>query len=122
MPPATSAPISFGPNPARVIVTLMGTEVAHSERALRLNEKGLAPVYYLPRADVDTALLEASATRSHCPHKGDASYWSLVLGGARFDDAVWSYETPLAPVAAIAGHMAFWAERVGPALSIEVVT
>ena len=58
------------------------------------------------------ALFERSPTRSDCPHKGEASYWSFVGNGERVRDAAWSYEAPKAGVEAIAGHLAFYADRV----------
>jgi uncharacterized protein (DUF427 family) len=69
-------------------------------------------VQYIPRADVDMALLTRSDHTTHCPYKGDASYFSIPAGGDRAENAVWSYETPHEAVAAIAGHVAFYPNRV----------
>ncbi len=112
--------IVLDPAPYHVTVHVFGTLVAETEDALRLDEEGLPAVYYLPRSDVDERYLEASSHNSHCPFKGDASYWTLVIGEVRFEDAVWSYETPLPAVASIAGRMAFWEKKIGPALEILV--
>ncbi len=86
-----------------------GKEIARTASAIRMDEAGLPPVHYIPRADVKMDRLERSATTTYCPFKGEASYFSLV-GGAR--DAVWSYESPYDEVAAIRGHLAFYPDRV----------
>lgn len=64
--------------------------------------------HYFPADAIDAALLEDSATRSHCPWKGEASYKSLVVDGARNKDAVWYYADPKAAAAEIKGRYAFW--------------
>ena len=67
---------------------------------------------YLPRADADMTLLERSSHTTTCPHKGRASYYSLRVGDRTATNAVWTYETPYPVVAAIAGHLAFYPDRV----------
>ena len=64
--------------------------------------------HYVPRADVDAALLEASTTTSHCPWKGTASYYSIAAGGEVNRDAAWYYPEPLAAAENIRGRIAFW--------------
>ena len=64
--------------------------------------------HYFPAESVDAALLEESATQSHCPWKGDARYKTLVVDGARNADAVWYYPNPKDAAAEIAGRYAFW--------------
>lgn len=85
-----------------------GQVLAESRRPLLLHETGLPVRYYLPPADVRTELLTGSDTSTHCPFKGDASYWS-VPGGA---DVVWAYQEPLPEVAAIKGHFCFYDTEV----------
>ena len=85
-----------------------GQVLAESDRALELHERGLPVRYYLPREDVRMDLLLPSPTRSHCPFKGDASYWSAP--GAR--DAFWSYESPIDGREDITGLIAPWPGRV----------
>lgn len=89
-----------------------GAIVAESRTALELDESGHAPVIYFPRDDVAMALLDRSATTSHCPWKGDASYYSLVDAAGTVRDVAWSYEAPFESVAAIAGHIAFDSAKV----------
>ena len=96
----------------RVRVTFAGRTVADSGEALVLTEGAYPPVYYLPKEHVDPATLEPSARTTRCPYKGEASYYSLRVGDRLSPDAVWCYETPLEAVSAIAGHVAFYPDRV----------
>ena len=101
--------IATHPTDRHVIVTLGGEVLADSRRAIALEETGHRTRYYLPREDVRLDLLTASATTSHCPFKGDATYFSAP--GAQ--DAFWVYESPSEEDAlAIAGMLAPWPGRV----------
>ena len=93
-------------------MTLGGEVVADSARALRLQESTYPPVFYIPREDAKMALLEPTKLSTHCPYKGDASYYSIAVGDHVAKDAVWTYETPFPAVAEIAGHLAFYPTRV----------
>jgi uncharacterized protein (DUF427 family) len=86
--------------------------VAESGEALLLTEASYPPVCYLPPAAVDFAVLERSRHRTHCPYKGEASYYSIRVEDRVAADAVWCYEHPLDGVSAIAGYLAFYPERV----------
>ena len=112
--PGPDHPIAIAPTPGRVVVKAGGKVVADTRAALTLKEASYPPVQYIPRADADMSLLARSDHKTHCPYKGDASYYSLP-GAA---NAVWTYETPFPAVAAIAGHLAFYPSRVD---SIEVL-
>jgi uncharacterized protein (DUF427 family) len=92
-------------------IELAGLLVAETMRAVLLFETSLPTRFYLPREDVRPVLLP-SATRTVCPYKGEASYWSIDVGGRREEDVGWSYEQPLPELASIAGRLAFWDERV----------
>jgi uncharacterized protein (DUF427 family) len=104
--------ITVVPNPKRVRVTFAGRVVADTRRALVLREAGYAPVQYIPRADIDMALIERTAHASRCPHKGSASYFSLRADGRVSENAAWSYEEPHPAVAGIKEHLAFYPSRV----------
>ncbi|MBL8659708.1 MAG: DUF427 domain-containing protein [Rhodospirillales bacterium] len=104
--------ITIEPASARVRVILDGVCIAESTRALVLREGSLSPVVYIPRADVDPASLTRSAHRSHCPFKGDASYFTVSAGETRVENAAWSYEQPFSAVAAIRDHLAFYPSKV----------
>jgi uncharacterized protein (DUF427 family) len=103
--------ISIHPSAAHVEVVLDGEVLATSDRALRLEETGLPPRYYIPKDDVRMDLLEATTFHTVCPFKGEASYWSAEVGGTRHDGVVWAYETPIPGAEAIAGHLSFYPDR-----------
>jgi uncharacterized protein (DUF427 family) len=105
-------PITITPAPHRVRVTFAGRVVADSRRALSLVEASYMPVMYIPREDVDLTTFERTSHKTHCPYKGDASYYTIQADGRTAQNAVWSYEQPLEVVAAIAGYMAFYPNRV----------
>jgi len=110
--PGPDHPIAIVPNAKRVVVTLAGRVIADTRHALTLTEAAYAPVQYIPRADFDMTLLAPSTHTTYCPYKGDCSYFSIPSGGDRSVNAVWSYETPYDSVAEIAGHVAFYPDRV----------
>lgn len=105
-------PITITAAPHRIRVTFAGRVVADTTRALSLAEASYAPVMYIPREDVDIAALERTTHKTHCPYKGEASYYSIRAGDRTAHNAVWSYEQPLEPAASIAGYMAFYRDRV----------
>ena len=104
--------VTTRPSDAHVEIRLDGELLAKSDRPLLLEETGLPIRYYLPRDDVRMDLLEATTFHSTCPFKGEASYWSAVVGGERHDGIVWSYETPIEAVPEIAGLLSFYPDRV----------
>lgn len=104
--------ITIAPSLNRVRVRLAGTVIAGSDGALVLTEGRSGPVLYVPRTDVRWELFGKSARRSHCPYKGDASYYDVTVDGTTKANVVWSYETPLADVAAIKDHLAFYPDKV----------
>ena len=110
--PGPDHPITIEPNPKRVVVTVAGRVVADSRHALTLREAAYPAVEYIPRKDVDMAALTRSATKTYCPYKGEAGYFSIPAGGERSVDAIWTYETPYDAVAEIKEHLAFYPDRV----------
>ena len=110
--PGPDHPITITPNPRRVVVTIGGKVVADSRAALTLQEAAYPPVHYIPRADVDMALLERTDHATYCPYKGDCAYYSIPSGGTRTANAVWTYEAPYEAVAEIRDHLAFYPDRV----------
>jgi uncharacterized protein (DUF427 family) len=104
--------IIITPAAGTVIIRANGAVIGETTQALELREGGGAPVIYVPRADMAMALLDKSARSSTCPWKGQASYYSIVTPEVTLQDAVWSYETPIDDVAQIAGHLAFYTDRV----------
>ncbi len=104
--------VSFVPCPKRVRAVIDGRTVADSLQAGLVLETNHRPVYYFPREDVRTDLLQKTQHRTHCPYKGDASYWTMTVGGRRLENALWSYEAPFPEMAAIKGYLAFCADKV----------
>ena len=116
--PGPEHPITITPAEGTVRVTVAGKIVAESAQALRLEEKGYPPVYYLPRSDADMSLLVRTAHSTYCPYKGDCSYYSIPIGGTKSENAVWTYQKPHGAVADIEEHLAFYPTRVD---AIEVI-
>lgn len=98
----------FEDSPRRVRVVFNGEIVADSRRVKLMHEAGLLPVYYFPIEDVRMELLEESDHATHCPFKGDASYWSVSVGDRVAEDAAWSYAEPIDSCPPIAGYLAFY--------------
>jgi uncharacterized protein (DUF427 family) len=115
--PDATHPIAIEPTAGRVLVRVGTTVVADSTRALSLRESTYPVVQYVPLADVDPALLRPSTNETYCPFKGAASYYSIVTADAELTDAVWTYQDPYDAVASIAGHVAFYADRVDITIS-----
>lgn len=110
--PNPGHPIAITPLAGRLRVIWNGKVVAETSRALDLKEASYPVVHYVPREDADMALFERTARSTHCPFKGDASYFTLTDGTASADNAVWTYETPYPAVKQIAGHLAFYPDKV----------
>lgn len=110
--PGPEHPISIQRNPARIVVSVAGRVVADTCNALTLREAAYLPVQYIPSEDVDFSQLQRTHHVSYCPYKGDCNYYSVPAGGKKSVNAVWSYEDPLAAVAQIKGHVAFYPGRV----------
>ena len=110
--PGLDHPITIERNTHRVVVKVAGRVVADTRDALTLREAGYPAVQYIPRKDVDMRLFERTDHVTYCPYKGDCAYYSIPLGGERSVNAVWTYESPYAAVAAIKDHVAFYPDRV----------
>jgi len=110
--PGPDHPISIERHDGRVIVRFAGKVVADTRDALTLREASYPPVFYVPRKDADSALLERTDTATYCPYKGKAAYFSINVAGQRAADAIWTYEVPHLAVAAIKDHLAFYPDRV----------
>jgi uncharacterized protein (DUF427 family) len=110
--PGADHPITIEPGAAHVVARSGAYVIADSTKALILREAGYPPVYYVPLADVDQILLRPSLTTTYCPYKGDASYFSVAGPDGDIQDAVWTYAEPYPAVATIAGHVAFYPDRV----------
>lgn len=110
--PGPDHPITITPERARITVLVAGRQIAQTRDALSLKEASYPPVHYIPRKDVDMALLQRTTHHTYCPYKGDCVYYSIPAGGGHSVNAVWTYESPHAAVAQIAGYLAFYPDRV----------
>jgi uncharacterized protein (DUF427 family) len=110
--PGPDHPITIERNPSRVVVTVAGRIIADTRNALTLREAHYPPVFYVPRKDVDIALLKRTEHSTYCPYKGDAAYFSIPSGGERAINAIWTYESPYPAVEPIREHLAFYSDRV----------
>jgi uncharacterized protein (DUF427 family) len=110
--PGPDHPITIAVNPVHVVVRVAGRIVADTREALTLREASYPPVQYIPRKDVDMSLLERTTHATYCPYKGDCAYYSIPIGGARSNNAVWSYESPFDAVGQIKDYLAFYPDRV----------
>ena len=110
--PGPDHPITITQNPRRVRVTAGDIVIAESAKALTLKEARYPAVQYLPREDANMALLERTERTTHCPYKGDASYYSIKVDGKTLDNAIWTYETPFPAMTEISGHLAFYPDKV----------
>ncbi len=104
--------IRFERAPRRMRVEFNGTWIADSRRAVILHETRQPPAYYFPREDVRTELLERTERLTHCPFRGNASYWTIRAGGAVAENAAWSYDEPYEEGRPIRGHVSFYPDRV----------
>jgi uncharacterized protein (DUF427 family) len=95
-----------------VEVAVGGEKIAETDRPVLLEETGLPTRYYLRREDIRAELLGPTGTKTTCPFKGDASYWSVRLDGRDYEDVGWSYEDPIPGAEGIAGLVCFYPERV----------
>ena len=95
-------------SPRRVRAVFGGETVADSTRVKLLHETGHLPIYYFPQGDVRMDLLEPSDRSTHCPFKGDASYWSVKVGDRVAENATWGYPEPLESCPLNAGSLAFY--------------
>ncbi len=91
----------------RIRATFQDQTIAESTNALVMRETRLPPVFYFPRDDVAMQFLAPTPSRTHCPFKGDASYWSLKVGDASVENAAWSYEDPFDEALVVKDYIAF---------------
>jgi uncharacterized protein (DUF427 family) len=94
-----------------VRVEVKGKVVAETNRPKILFETSLPPRYYFPAEYVRTEQLVPSGTRTICPYKGIASYYSLKAGGELFEDLVWYYPDPLPEAQKVEGHFCFYDDK-----------
>jgi uncharacterized protein (DUF427 family) len=110
--PGPDHPITIEATKERFVVKAGEVVVADSVATLCLKEANYPSVQYFPMADVDQAVLIPSSTSTYCPYKGDASYLGIAGPDGPIEDAIWTYTEAYPAVAAIAGYVAFYPDRV----------
>ena len=100
------------PFPRRVRARFAGEVVLDSTRGALLHESNVLPRLYVPLEDVRADLLERTDHSTHCPFKGDASYWSVRVGDRVAENAVWTYEDPIDEASWLRGLVSVYPERM----------
>jgi uncharacterized protein (DUF427 family) len=113
--------VDVRPSSRHVAVDVGGTRIADSSRIAILFETGLPLRAYLPPEDVRMDLLQPSDTRSKCPYKGEASYWSATAGGTTVPDVAWTYADPTPESERVRGLVAFWPGRAEVRIDGELI-
>lgn len=113
-PPHPGKALYLEPTPKRIRVEVGGEVIADSRRAMLLHESGHQPIYYFPPEDVFEEFLEPSDRHTHCPKKGDASYYTIKAGGEVVEAGAWYYPDPLPDAPAhLKDAIAFYFSRMG---------
>jgi adenylate cyclase len=111
-PSEVSYQMSFEAYPHHLRVVFDEQTIAESDHAMILYETRLPPVFYFPRDAVRMDLLQPTRHHTHCPFKGNASYWTIVVGDRRAENAAWAYEEPLPELGDLKGYLAFYWSQV----------
>ncbi|TIS06496.1 MAG: DUF427 domain-containing protein, partial [Mesorhizobium sp.] len=104
--------ITIEPYRGTVTVSAGDVVIARSTRARLLSEPPYPAVFYIPFDDIDLSKLARTEHSTHCPYKGNASYWSVLPAGDSGRDAMWAYEQPFDEVVEIRDHGAFYSSKV----------
>jgi uncharacterized protein (DUF427 family) len=110
--PGPDHPITVTASPKRYQVRYGDHVIGDSRMALALKEASYKEVLYFPRDDIQMAYMSRTEKSTHCPYKGDASYYTIVMDGRIAEDAVWSYEAPYPAMEIIRGYLAFYPNQV----------
>lgn len=110
--PEISEHIRLAANPRRVRALYQNHVIADSADVIALYETGHEPIFYFPREDVSMEYMGKTDRVTHCSRKGDASYYTILMEGVMAENAVWSYEDPIAGMEAIRGRIAFYPDKV----------
>ena len=110
--PGPDHPITITPAAKRWRARFAGHVIADSAAAVVLQEADYPPVVYFPRDDVEMAYMSRTDRSTHCPYKGDASYFTVLMDGQFAENAVWSYELPYPAMEPIAERLAFYTNKI----------
>ena len=110
--PGPDHPITITPAARRWRARFEGHVIADTDDALILKESTYPAVVYFPREDVSMEYLARTDHHTHCPYKGDASYFTIRMDTRIEENAVWSYEEPFPAMTEIAERLAFYPNKV----------
>jgi uncharacterized protein (DUF427 family) len=110
--PGPDHPITVTATPKRVQVRYGEHVIADSRMALTLQESTYPPVIYFPREDVSMEFFSRTEKTTHCPYKGDANYYTILMDGRFAENAVWTYEDPYPAMETIRSRLAFYPNQV----------
>ena len=109
--PGPDHPITITPGASRWRVKFEGHVIADSADALVLKEAAYKPAVYFPRQDVSMEFLTRTDRSTHCPYKGEAAYFTVLMDGVFAENGVWTYEEPYPAMDQIRGRLAFYPDR-----------
>jgi len=110
--PGPDHPITVTATPKRMQVRYGDHVIADSAMALTLQESTYPAVIYFPREDVSMEFFSRTEKTTHCPYKGDANYYTILMDGRFADNAVWTYEHPYPAMESIRDRLAFYPNQV----------
>jgi len=110
--PGPDHPITVTATPKRMQVRYGDHVIADSAMALTLQESTYPAVIYFPREDVSMEFFSRTEKTTHCPYKGDANYYTILMDGRFADNAVWTYEHPYPAMESIQDRLAFYPNQV----------
>jgi uncharacterized protein (DUF427 family) len=110
--PGPDHPITVEPARRRWRALFKGHVIADTNDALILQEANYPPVVYFPRDDVAMEYMSRTAHSTHCPYKGEAAYYTILMDGEFAENAVWTYESPFSGMETIGGRLAFYTDKV----------
>lgn len=110
--PGPDHPITLTPAKTRWRAMFAGHVIADTRDAMVLQEAAYKPVVYFPREDVSMEYFSRTDRTTHCPYKGDAAYYTVLMDGQFADNAVWTYEEPYPAMEQIRGRLAFYPDKI----------
>jgi len=110
--PGPDHPLVIEPSRERVRAAFERHVIADTDDAMVVREADYPPVYYLPMEDVDMSYMSRTDHATHCPYKGEASYWTIYMDGVLAENAAWAYEDPYPAATALKGRIAFYPDKV----------
>ena len=110
--PGPDHPITLEAATSRWRAQFAGHVIADSDDALILREADYPAVVYFPRSDVSMEYMSRTDRSTHCPYKGDAAYYTLLIDGEFAENAIWTYEQPYPAMTQIEGRLAFYPDKI----------